>query len=156
MKTVRVETDINATAEAVRVEPRAASFHKRPLTADRGRRSVGERLAWAVLGCALVTLAIVVGGWTWWLLALALAPDLPLFFGAGNDLVKGQLHPRAVNAYNATHSLIGPAAVITFGLVIALMGADKGFLVVGLVWGMHVSLDRVMGYGLRTREGFQR
>lgn len=122
----------------------------------RRRHSTIARFVWAIVGGALIASAIVVGGWTWWILAIAIAPDLPLFFGAGSDLVKGQLHPRAVRAYNLTHSLTGPVALVAVGLAVALRDTGSGLLVVGLVWGMHVSLDRAMGYGLRTRAGFQR
>ena len=31
-----------------------------------------------------------------------------------------------------------------------------GYLVGALAWAFHVSLDRAVGYGLRTRDGFQR
>jgi hypothetical protein len=31
-----------------------------------------------------------------------------------------------------------------------------GWLVLGLAWATHVAVDRVAGYGLRDRQGFQR
>ena len=31
-----------------------------------------------------------------------------------------------------------------------------GYLVGALAWAFHISLDRALGYGLRTRDGFQR
>ena len=113
-----------------------------------------QRAAWAVVGAALVALAVVIHGWGWWLLVPALAPDLPLFFGAGAGLSRGQLHPRAVPAYNLTHRMVGPVVLVAIGAAIA--GHDRGVLVVGLVWGAHVAIDRACGYGLRTRAGFQR
>ena len=122
-----------------------------PAVAPRARRA-----AWSIAGAALVGVAVVVGGWGWWLLVPALAPDLPLFFGGGAGLSRGQLHPRAVPAYNLTHRILGPAAPITVGLALAIGGHGRGVLVVGLVWGAHVALDRACGYGLRTPEGFQR
>jgi hypothetical protein len=90
-----------------------------------------------------------------WLPAAAgmLAPDLALLFGAGSGLEKGQLHPRAVPLYNAVHRFWGPAAL----LVAAAAGVlGTGWLVAGIAWALHVALDRSLGYGLRTREGFQR
>jgi Domain of unknown function (DUF4260) len=89
----------------------------------------------------------------WQLGAFGLGPDLALLLGAGAALAKGQLHPRAVLAYNAVHRFVGPialAAVAATGLV------GLGFLVGALAWALHISLDRTVGYGLRTRDGFQR
>ena len=66
---------------------------------------------------------------------------------------KGQLHPRAVGAYNLMHRFWGPLVVFAlaaFGLV------GLGFLIGALAWAFHVALDRAIGYGLRTRDGFQR
>jgi Domain of unknown function (DUF4260) len=82
-----------------------------------------------------------------------LAPDLTLLFGGGRNLARGQLHPRAVGAYNAAHRFWGPLALM------AAASADliaPGWLVIGLAWALHVALDRTAGYGLRTPEGFQR
>jgi uncharacterized protein YqfA (UPF0365 family) len=31
-----------------------------------------------------------------------------------------------------------------------------GFFVGALAWALHISIDRSVGYGLRTRDGFQR
>jgi hypothetical protein len=31
-----------------------------------------------------------------------------------------------------------------------------GFLIGALAWALHIALDRALGYGLRTRDGFQR
>jgi len=31
-----------------------------------------------------------------------------------------------------------------------------GFLVGAAAWGVHIAVDRVAGYGLRTPDGFQR
>jgi hypothetical protein len=100
--------------------------------------------------------AVVVHGWGWWLLAVVIAPDVPLFFGAGTGLAHGQLHPRAVPAYNLTHRLAGPLASIGVGVAAAIAGHGFGVLVVGLLWGTHVAFDRACGYGLRTSTGFRR
>jgi hypothetical protein len=100
--------------------------------------------------------AVVVHGWGWWLLAVVIAPDVPLFFGAGTGLAHGQLHPRAVPSYNLTHRLAGPLASIGVGVAAAIAGHGFGVLVVGLLWGTHVAFDRACGYGLRTSTGFRR
>jgi uncharacterized protein DUF4260 len=82
-----------------------------------------------------------------------LAPDLPLLAGGGSGLAKGQLHKRAVPAYNLAHRLIGPLALLV-AASIGLFGL--GFFVAGLAWSTHIALDRAVGYRLRTPEGFQR
>jgi hypothetical protein len=76
-----------------------------------------------------------------------------LFFGAGSGLAKGRLNPRAVGLYNLLHRFWGPvllAALAAFGLI------QLGFFIGALAWAFHIALDRAVGYGLRTRDGFQR
>jgi hypothetical protein len=86
-------------------------------------------------------------------LAGGLGPDLALLLGAGAGLAPGQIHPRAVPVYNAVHRVWAPLALVALAAV-GVLGA--GWLVAGLAWGAHVALDRTVGYGLRTRDGFQR
>jgi Domain of unknown function (DUF4260) len=127
------------------------------ITASIAPRPTLGRLAYAA-GAALLLAAIVFEAFTqdtgyWQIAVFALAPDLALFFGAGSGLAKGQLHPRAVGAYNLMHRFWGPLVVFAlaaFGLV------GLGFLIGALAWAFHVALDRAVGYGLRTRDGFQR
>jgi hypothetical protein len=94
-----------------------------------------RRAAFGVLTALLLAAAVsgaIIHGSGWWLLAaFAIGPDLALLFGISSTLEQGQLHPRAVRLYNALHS-----------------GA--------LAWALHISLDRALGYGMRTRDGFQR
>jgi hypothetical protein len=124
------------------------------LTVPRGR--VG-RLAYA--GLAALLLAAIVfeagkhGTGYWQIGVFGLGPDLALFVGASGGLEPGRLHPRAVRLYNAVHRFWGPIALATaasFGL------APLDFFIGALAWSLHVSLDRALGYGLRTRDGFQR
>jgi hypothetical protein len=91
-------------------------------------------------------------GW-WQLLAFGAGPDIALFLGVGRGLAPGQLHPRAVPVYNALHRVWGPL-LLAAAVAAGLLGA--GFLVGALAWGLHVAIDRVAGYGLRTPDGFQR
>lgn len=126
-------------------------------TATTDARSRAPRLFLALLGAA-VSAALVVelarSGSGYWLFAVfGLGPDLALFLGFGAGLAKGQLHPRAVPAYNLLHRFSGPlvlAALSISGLL------PRPLLVGALAWMLHVTLDRALGYGLRTRGGFQR
>jgi hypothetical protein len=108
-----------------------------------------KRIAYAALAAALLTASIVAisrDGHLWQFFAFGAMPDLALFAGLGAGLAKGQLHPRAVPLYNALHRFPGPI----------LLAFVPGFLVAGLAWGLHIAIDRTVGYGLRTRDGFQR
>jgi hypothetical protein len=121
-----------------------------------GRGPAG-RIAYATLAAALLA-AIVLelarhGTGYWQLAVLVLAPDLALFLGAAPGLARGQLHPRAVGLYNLLHRYWGP--LVLTGLA-AFAVIPLGWLVGALAWALHISLDRALGYGLRTRDGFQR
>jgi hypothetical protein len=116
-----------------------------------------RRLASAVIAPVLLTVAIVLAithdtGY-WQLFAFGLGPDIALFFGAGRGLERGQLHPRAVRFYNALHTIWLP---IVLGAVALLGVVSFGYVVGALAWAFHITLDRAVGYGLRTRDGFQR
>ncbi|MGZ4340251.1 MAG: DUF4260 family protein [Gaiellaceae bacterium] len=120
-------------------------------------RGTAARIAYATLGAVLlvaIVLETVTHGTGYWQIAVfGLGSDAALFFGAGSGLAKGQLHPRAVGLYNLLHRFWGPlllAAFASFGLI------PVGYLVGALAWAFHIALDRALGYGLRTRDGFQR
>ena len=119
-------------------------------------RSTTGRLAYATFA-ALLLAAIVAEAIThssyWQIAAFGIGPDLALLYGGGRDLVHGQIHSRAVGVYNLVHRFWGPLAL---GVAIALGIVPIGFLVGALTWTFHVALDRALGYGLRTRDGFQR
>jgi hypothetical protein len=125
-------------------------------TAIQPRSTVG-RMVYAALGAVLLTalvLETVKHGTGYWQIAVfGLGPDVALLFGAGAGLAHGQLHPRAVGLYNLLHRFWGP-------LVLAVLAASGllpvGFLIGALAWAFHIALDRAVGYGLRTRDGFQR
>ena len=115
-----------------------------------------KKVAYAGLGfiAAGIAIALVVTQHaSWWQLVLfAIAPDLSFLAGMGDGLARGQLHPRAVQIYNAVHRYWAPAALVVISLVIH----SPEWLAAGLAWIAHISFDRSLGFGLRTREGFQR
>jgi hypothetical protein len=119
-------------------------------TRPAARRSAFAALT-ALLLVAAIAGAVVLGAGWWQLVAFGLGPDLALLAGMGAGLAKGQLHPRAVPLYNALHSYWGPAL-----LALATVVLPAGFLIGALAWAFHISLDRTIGYGMRTRAGFQR
>ena len=81
--------------------------------------------------------------------AALVTPDLALI-GAFAD-GPGRLHASAVPRYNAGHAWWGPLAVAVLALTLVPVLAP-----VALGWALHVAIDRALGYGLRTRDGFQR
>ena len=118
---------------------------------------VTTRAVYAVLAVLLLVAAVleaVAHGTGWWQLAVfAIAPDVALLAGAGSGLAKGQLHPRAVPLYNLLHRFWVPLGLAALAVAAVI---PLGWLVGALAWGFHISLDRALGYGLRTRDGFQR
>ncbi len=115
---------------------------------------MSPRIAYAALTAVLVAaLAVEVAATDtpWWIVVVfLLGPDIALLLGIGSGLEKGQLHPRAVPLYNALHRYWGPAALALASLVL-----PEGWLAAALAWALHVSVDRTVGYGLRTPDGFQ-
>ena len=96
---------------------------------------------------------MIAHGSGWWIFtAFIVAPDLAVLLGIGPGLEKGRLHPRAVPLYNALHSLLGPCAARTRGDRARARLPSIG----ALAWALHISFDRSVGYGMRTRDGFQR
>ncbi|MEO1657675.1 MAG: DUF4260 domain-containing protein [Pseudomonadota bacterium] len=84
-------------------------------------------------------------GYNWWVFAaLLLVPDLSML---------GYLLGRRVGAvaYNLGHSYAGPA-LITCG---AAIHWGEAALPYALIWAAHISLDRMLGYGLKSFDGFR-
>jgi hypothetical protein len=120
-------------------------------------RPTARRLAWLVLGLlALASAAFEVVAHGLGALGLALvflaAPDLTMLAGARRPLPRGQIAPAAVPWYNSLHGVWGPLmllAACTFWIDSAALFTG------GLAWLTHIAIDRGLGFGLRTREGFQ-
>jgi hypothetical protein len=129
-----------------------AAGWRRPASDAAGwRRPAYAALAVALLATAVYVLVDRNTGW-WQFFAFGAAPDLALFLGIGTGLAKGQLHPRAVPLYNALHRFAGPLAFA----ILAAAFLPASYLVGALAWGLHIAVDRVAGYGLRSPDGFQR
>ncbi len=115
-----------------------------------------RKLAYAALGFVATGIAIgvvVTQHATWWqLVVFAIAPDITLLAGMWPGLPRGQLHPSAVPFYNAVHRYWAPVVLV----VAALLLRSPEWVAAGLAWIAHISFDRSLGFGLRTREGFQR
>jgi hypothetical protein len=115
-----------------------------------------KRLGYAALGLVATGFAIaavVTQHASWWqLVVFAIAPDLSFLAGMSGGLARGQLHPRAVPIYNAVHRYWAPVVLV----VVTLLVHSPGWLAAGLAWTAHISFDRSLGFGLRTKEGFQR
>ena len=96
----------------------------------------------ALLAGALVAYDQIGAGWSAFA-GLFLLPDLAML---------GYLRGARTGAlfYNATHSTLGPAALIALGV----LGAQPAALAGGLIWLAHIGFDRMLGYGLKYREGF--
>ncbi len=93
---------------------------------------------------ALVLFVVLDDGIAWWLaVVLFLAPDIS-FAGylAGSRF--------GAVAYNLVH-------VYAFGIVLLTVGLGLGAPVVaalGALWVAHAGFDRMLGYGLKSPEGF--
>ena len=123
------------------------------ITTHRSHRRLAYGVAAIALLVAAVATAIGSGTGYWQLAAFGLGPDVALFLGIGRGLERGRLHPRAVPLYNLLHRFWLPLAL---GIAAAVGLVSTGYLVAALIWAFHVSLDRAVGYGLRTRDGYQR
>jgi len=116
---------------------------------------VNDRRGYALLALGLAVLAIFmvvqrdVG--LWQLLVFAVLPDVALFVGIGENLKRGQRHPRAVPLYNALHGFALPGL-----LGVSAFWTGSAWLVAALAWSTHIAIDRSLGYGRRDRAGFQR
>ncbi|MFE4664012.1 DUF4260 family protein [Streptomyces sp. NPDC056716] len=141
------------------VQTQAAAQPEAPA---RASLSGSLRVLWFVVALFWTAFAILEGvnhGWPAILMAVVffVAPDLTMLIAVREAprLAKGQLPARAVPYYNLAHR-----ALIPFSLaVLYSFTAPKEWapLFAALcAWLAHISYDRAFGYGLRTKDGFQR
>ncbi|MGY4896141.1 DUF4260 domain-containing protein [Micromonospora aurantiaca (nom. illeg.)] len=104
----------------------------------------------AVAVAALAVVVTVAAGYPWWsLLALFLVFDLSML---------GYLRGPRVGAvcYNVAHSYTLPAALGAVAVAAAASGDRIDWLgVLAGAWAFHIAVDRALGYGLKTTEGFE-
>ncbi|WP_419994525.1 DUF4260 family protein [Streptomyces boninensis] len=119
------------------------------------------RVAWAANALFWAAFAVLEGinhGALAYTLAAVflIAPDLT-FLVAARDSARtapGQLPPRAVPYYNTAHRALIPLALMALYTFTPIEWAPAFAALCG--WMAHISADRAFGYGLRTKEGFQR
>ena len=84
-------------------------------------------------------------GASWWLFAaLWLLPDLSML-----GYLAGPCW--GARCYNAVHTYVVPG---TLGFSALLLHAH-GLLPYALIWGNHIGVDRLLGYGLKYSSGFK-
>lgn len=97
----------------------------------------------ALAAAFIVAYAATDGSWLLFA-ALFLVPDLSMLgYLAGPGA--GAL------AYNAVHAYLGPLVLVA----VALHGGAGGLLAPALIWGAHIAIDRVLGYGLKEPDAFR-
>ncbi|MFF4396022.1 DUF4260 family protein [Streptomyces sp. NPDC001480] len=128
---------------------------------SRTTLTVLRRTAWlagALFWSAFAVLEAMNHGWLAGAPALLflVLPDLTFLVAVDEAprMAKGQLAPRAVPYYNAMHRALVPVALIALYTVAPIAWAPGFAALCG--WLAHISYDRAFGYGLRTKEGFQR
>jgi hypothetical protein len=105
-----------------------------------------ERLEAACFVAGLIALLWTFGAPWPWLVAGLVLPDLSL---AG--YLRGPV--TGARVYNAVHAWVGPSVLLA--LALSTGGGFGGPLVtLALAWGLHVAVDRVLGYGLKLPSGF--
>src|SRR5262245_16311666 len=137
--------------------------------------SAVRRVGWLVVGLGLTVFAIYevvvhdLGPLP--IIVFAVLPDLAFLVGATDPHEPGQVPPRTVPLYNLLHRPVVPLAIIALALIallaIRIIVTDPEAFeatrhvpliayVAGLTWLGHVALDRAIGFGLRTPDGWQR
>ncbi|MEZ0106321.1 hypothetical protein ABH920_000302 [Catenulispora sp. EB89] len=130
-------------------------------TTDHRFPSAARRTGWAAWAVFLTAFAILEGvnhGAGSWLALVGglIAPDLSFFAAAGSHepVRQGQLPRKAVPFYNTAHRTWIPFVLaVAYSVSPVQVPALFTFL---LAWMLHIAIDRVAGYNLRTKEGFIR
>ena len=83
-----------------------------------------------------------------WFAVLLLAPDLSMLgYLAGPRI--------GARCYNLGHTYATALLVLAAGLGASLVGHPRlALLGIGLIWCAHIGMDRAIGYGLKSTDGF--
>ena len=135
------------TRTTSRATPRSAALPTPDVTvapaASRTAVSWMLRLEGGVmLAIAVLAYAHLGGSWGSFA-ALFLLPDLSLLGYLASPHVGAQL-------YNVGHSYLSPALLAA----LATLAGAPALLLGALIWVAHIGFDRLVGYGLKFREGF--
>jgi hypothetical protein len=111
---------------------------------------MGELIVWQRAEAALVFVAGLLlfwqadSGMAWWLaLLLFFAPDLSFTgYAAGNRI--------GAIVYNLVHLYAFGLGLFAIGAVLAM----PTLAALGALWLAHAGFDRMLGYGLKSAEGF--
>lgn len=98
--------------------------------------------AFAVAALTAVLYARLGASW-WQFAALWLAPDLSMM-----GYLLGPLWGARI--YNSIHAYATPATLA----ICALLLHAGGMVPIALIWGNHIAVDRLLGYGLKYQAGF--
>ncbi|WBB56170.1 DUF4260 domain-containing protein [Verrucosispora sp. WMMD573] len=108
-----------------------------------------QRIEGVVVAAFAIVVTIAVGYAWWWLLALFLIFDMSMV---------GYLRGPHVGAfcYNLVHSYALPALLGAVAVALAAFREPIDWLgVLAIAWVFHIAVDRALGYGLKTTEGFE-
>ncbi|GIJ33410.1 DUF4260 domain-containing protein [Micromonospora sediminimaris] len=108
-----------------------------------------QRIESVVVAAFAVVVTVAVGYAWWWLLALFLIFDLSMV---------GYLRGPRVGAvcYNLVHSYALPALLGAVAVAFAAFRDPIDWLgILAIAWVFHIAVDRALGYGLKTTEGFE-
>ena len=84
-------------------------------------------------------------GYSWWIFLLLLfVPDISMAGYMINTKIGAYL-------YNASHTFIAPLLLLLVGIMFSM----DSLLMVGLIWMVHIGMDRMMGYGLKYKTHFK-
>ncbi len=120
---------------------------------SRARRL--HQVEYLALTLVLIGAAIVAKdklGWAYWIYLLA--PDLFGLLPAslmGRAPARGYLPPRGVWLYNVWHTFTVPILIGVVALLLLPIGSPWPLL----GWMTHISVDRLLGFGLRGDDGGQ-
>lgn len=101
------------------------------------------RIEGLAVAAASVALYAHTGASLWLFAALWLVPDLSMLGYLASPCW-------GARSYNVFHSYVLPAVL---GLSAYLLHA-RGLLPVALIWVNHIGVDRLLGYGLKYKDGF--